>query len=576
MAALQTLIFHGNGAGGSQSWPQSFGAQSIFADDFSSGDLSKTQNGFVWDGINNTGVIAGVGRGGSHGLRFRYPADVNDSFAEQRFAIGSANSEIWCKFWMRVPDNFDHAPGNNKLFAIWMDDYSASGGGPTVVWEYWPQGAGSELAVHWSEGDNVTAGVHILHAPFISIPADRGRWMEICLHVKAATTRVTPINPSSNPYNISDGIIQLWRRWDSDSNWTQLHDVTTANIAPPPGGPNGFSYGYVLGWCNSGFAEETDFVVDDFAISASSLLGEVAGGGGTTLFADDFSGRTLGGAVANTAALSGGEDAQWLAASGDVYPYVVSEGYNGGNALQFRYPASAPSSEQRYEFDSTGALQIDEVWVEFWIYIPANYDPSGGSNNKFIFLYNDDTGSTMFYDHEAWPITSGPLAGGASLDVQIKRNGANTGWAGVGVDANNTYNNVSASDPSDEFGGTISSGNSFAALEPFVRASTDLGSWIGIRINDKLSSAAGVADARSRIWKYATSPTNPNYGAWFKILDVNEFVNFQTGINANGHSNNHMSGGYLMGWHNSAYAEQTDFRISDFKIYSSNPGWGVV
>ena len=44
------------------------------------------------------------------------------------------------------------------------------------------------------------------------------------------------------------------------------------NFAAPSDGPDGWSAGYVLGWSNSGYAEETEFLVDEFPVSTESLL----------------------------------------------------------------------------------------------------------------------------------------------------------------------------------------------------------------------------------------------------------------------------------------------------------------
>lgn len=96
--------------------------------------------------------------------------------------------------------------------------------------------------------------------------------MQLVIHVRSATTRVTPINESSYPYLSSDGRIELWRRWEDEDSFTQIHEVTDANIAPPPGGPNGWAAGYLLGWANAAYEEHTEWLIDEVTISTESLL----------------------------------------------------------------------------------------------------------------------------------------------------------------------------------------------------------------------------------------------------------------------------------------------------------------
>jgi len=186
--------------------------------------------------------------------------------SEQRFDLGAPHRDIWFRYWLRVPVNYDHVganPTNRKFFALWMDGYSAGGDGPTVAWEFWDNGSnnGSNLAFHFGEGGYTVMGGHKQHTPFISYPADRGRWMQIVLHIKAAT------NSTSN-----DGVIQMWRRWENEGSFTKFHDIASANIAAPSGGPNGWKAGYIMGWANAAYSQNTEWLMDDFTISDTPLI----------------------------------------------------------------------------------------------------------------------------------------------------------------------------------------------------------------------------------------------------------------------------------------------------------------
>lgn len=71
----------------------SSGATAVaFADDFSSGDLSKSSANFSWGGTYNTAVISGFSRAGYTGncLRFNF-GNSPGRVAEQRFFFGPTN-----------------------------------------------------------------------------------------------------------------------------------------------------------------------------------------------------------------------------------------------------------------------------------------------------------------------------------------------------------------------------------------------------------------------------------------------------------------------------------------------------
>lgn len=267
-------------------------SQTPILDSYESGDLSANHtSGLNWASPNRTSlvkhdpnlgdmviyngnpveIIVGFTRDwkaidGDVSMRFRYPSGTN-SMAEQRFSLDTAYPEIWISYWLKVPINFRHgsnSPSNNKLFALWMDDYSGKGDGPTVAWEFWGDGSGgSRLAYHYSPGGNQIMGGHQQHTPFISYPDDQGRWMQIVIRAKASS------NNSSN-----DGTIQLYRRWADEDSYTLFHNDTAADIAPPSGGPTGWSAGYFMGWSNPGYAQDTEWLLDDVVFSRSSLLGD--------------------------------------------------------------------------------------------------------------------------------------------------------------------------------------------------------------------------------------------------------------------------------------------------------------
>lgn len=92
---------------------------------------------------------------------------------------------------------------------------------------------------------------------------DRGRWMEIILHVKAASAR-----------GANDGVVELWRRWDDESERTKMFEQFDADIAPPQGGPNGWARGYIMGAANGASTDgkRMNWLLDDFRVYSSPII----------------------------------------------------------------------------------------------------------------------------------------------------------------------------------------------------------------------------------------------------------------------------------------------------------------
>lgn len=258
---------------------------------------TPTSGALIWDGptfrrvnswLENGNIIS---RSGSRAINFDHPVGPNTT-SEERFRLNSAHNEIWIKFWFRVPSNFEHTtrsdvPSNSKLFALWMDDYSYHGLGPTLVWVFWDDGnRGSVLAIHYNPGaspddlqkgtiaNNSVTGPSLQNQPFISVPRDRGRWMEIVLHAKAA----------SAPRK-ADGLIETYRRWAGETNFTRLHYVPDADIAMPPASLRpeyqGWKAGYFMGWSNPGYDVPTSFYIDDVEMKSTMDL-NIPSSGATT------------------------------------------------------------------------------------------------------------------------------------------------------------------------------------------------------------------------------------------------------------------------------------------------------
>jgi len=239
-----------------------------FLDNFETGDISAQIGGnYVWDGAPTTDsprtyvalAEANPETGGNYAFHYTYQAGSN--WVEKRFTLPE-QPDLWTKFWIRVPDNYEHdnveTSNNRKFFAAWTDGYSTKGDGATALWEMWSDGNnGSRLAYHFSEGNFQGANGHKGHFQFITVPEDLGRWMQVVMRTKLATSKTS-----------NDGIMQFWRKWEGESVFTKHHEQLNCNMPPPDVGPQGFVRGYLLGYFNQAFSEETTFLIDDVAFSS--------------------------------------------------------------------------------------------------------------------------------------------------------------------------------------------------------------------------------------------------------------------------------------------------------------------
>jgi len=235
-------------------------AATIVEDGFEAGNLATSQNGFKWSDSTKTSVKAGVAKTGKYSLQFYYPA--NQSLAEQRIDLGGNYKDIWVSYDILIPANYYHTAGstspNNKGFLyLWSGDYS-NPTGPGVGPNFWPMGDGSSKAsiYNWGKGLDIHYGNGTCENGVIKL-SDRGKWIKIVAHYKYAS--------SAN----NDGIAQIWKIYD-DGTVEQACNLTKG--AWYVAGAPGFNTGYILGWANAVYNQDTYFYLDNFKASTDSLL----------------------------------------------------------------------------------------------------------------------------------------------------------------------------------------------------------------------------------------------------------------------------------------------------------------
>ena len=244
-------------------------AQILFQDGFESGNLTHTQNGIRWapEGVRAS-VSSTQVRSGTRSFEFSYEAaaDGQDSFSEHRILLTPGYTDLWFMYDLYVPANYYHrtqsGPTNNKFFAIFRNPYPSSGF--SVNFSTSANGSGgSDVAAYYFSNRNDQPYIEPASGRNFITSADAGRWHNIIIHIKVPTGQST-----------NDGVMQLWKNG--------IPFVNITNLASWGGsGTNYFDQAYILGWSNAGYAQQTDFYVDNFVISDTPLGVNPPGAPGT-------------------------------------------------------------------------------------------------------------------------------------------------------------------------------------------------------------------------------------------------------------------------------------------------------
>lgn len=244
------------------------GAAAVFTDNFTGG--FNPSGGFTY-APNGSQVPVAV----SNAVRFRFGPDAAgaDSNSELRATFDTDVAEWWMEYDLTFPANYVHRndivdTDNNKFGQFWYNTYADTSGGTcqvglemdlsgtdTVIrmmarrWDYnqvdssgpnfSPTGQGAVLV---GTGGVITLGVAA----------------QIRLHCRAASA-----------FDAEDGVWQMW------VNGTILCSITTArlwnfDVGSGPGASTLFRNYYLMGYSNSGYLAQTDFIVDNLKIYYAS------------------------------------------------------------------------------------------------------------------------------------------------------------------------------------------------------------------------------------------------------------------------------------------------------------------
>jgi len=200
-------------------------------------------------------------------------------------------------------------------------------------------------------------------------------------------------------------------------------------------------------------------------------------------------------------------------------------------SLEFTYPTALDGEDSFSEQRLVGLDGLTEVWVQYWIYIPATFEhrtQDGPSNNKFFRMFNaeDDGTFSLTYEYQA-------EEGGSSLRRVLSQ----------------SYTSDGASNWPTDTGGQSGFIGPDGALKP--------GHWHKIGIYFRSATGATVNDGRSELW-----------------VDGQLFHELDWAFWAKGDRPAWVDSLYLLGWANSGFSEETRFHIDDLRIWNVYPGWG--
>ena len=243
----------------------------FFQDSFESGALNHIDpvSKAKWDGSNSESgdsvtVSSEKSRTGSKSLKFFFKGNSSlddDAFAEQRFNLGSNRQEVFIRYYIYFPSNYSirNVDGgeNNKLLRLWGNDYNNSNKvGMSIEPTMKPYFEGS--IIHWDgtygcSGDTgVGKNQEDYKLNFQLNDSYKERWVCFEFHIRQDS-------------GAGNGILRMY------VDGVLVNDNTNISWQGAPCSPGYFLNGYLMGWSNSGFNQDTAVYIDDVVFSTTYI-----------------------------------------------------------------------------------------------------------------------------------------------------------------------------------------------------------------------------------------------------------------------------------------------------------------
>jgi len=271
---------YGVSGGRAETYPQAAagvvaggGDSLLFTDGFESGDMTTSNAFFNW--ISQpacASIVDSVVHTGSNALRLRFNGSGADSTAdagcEPNFFVDSLPN-VTFEFQIFVDSNFVHrlpstGSNNNKFFAFWQDTSSTDRGYNGPLQQVWEFERRSDTTVSTKSAvisaDTLASNAVINRDTMFIAPASvgmsitRGNWHKVQICMQAASDSL-----------VQDGHSRIAI---DDSTVTSVENFSyypSTGIAPE------ISYGYLMGYSNSGYTDTTYFYFDEWKVYNQSL-----------------------------------------------------------------------------------------------------------------------------------------------------------------------------------------------------------------------------------------------------------------------------------------------------------------
>ncbi|TXD36692.1 hypothetical protein FRC98_12755 [Lujinxingia vulgaris] len=175
--------------------------------------------------------------------------------------------QLEISFKLFVSANYAHTSGNHKNFVLWSGDYGKVNANISVSSESWPAEGGASPSVYIGvDGANYGHAMKEGIMPLL-LEDGLGDWIDIHIFLDLAR---------------EEGDFGFFEIFKDGQRITGNLDEDVVSYADVPlheqisfaERGNFIDQGYLLGWANGGFAEDTTFCVADFRIRANSTHGD--------------------------------------------------------------------------------------------------------------------------------------------------------------------------------------------------------------------------------------------------------------------------------------------------------------
>jgi len=227
---------------------------------------TDTGKGFSWMNGTNTDIVKDpLSSTDNDVLSFFFGGDpdlTDDAMAEQRFKLGAVYKTLWIKYRLFIPLNYYHrdaiSSDNAKGYVmLWSGPYQGQNNQVATSW--WPLEDGSTyMGTKWKDNGKpysqhfFTDSRGVSRPKAIDLENDLGKWQDFVIGFRIADI------------GQSNGAIQVWK------NGALMHShIDIANWGADES-LNGIESGYLLGWANAGFNEDTTLLIDDFMVGETA------------------------------------------------------------------------------------------------------------------------------------------------------------------------------------------------------------------------------------------------------------------------------------------------------------------